>query len=370
MAAAVTDVLRQKFIMQLVLINFLPLLAIAFFVVFVRLNTPYEASVTKLFRLIVSFILLLILVDSVDLYNMTFGTGVTLQTVSTALGYNLRLWTLLALMQIVMRYETFSRRQWLLILIPAILTLCISLSAFGSHLMFWYEGAEFHRGPLSLTPHIACLIYGLGMLAYSARLLSTASRRDEGVMVVTTILAMFAATAAETVFQIRGVLNGMITMAIAFYYLYMFIDHFKRDELTGVLNRASFNADVRKCAGRITALVSMDLNDLKKINDGQGHSAGDEAIRTIAEVTVNNLAKGCSVYRMGGDEFSILCVGLSEAEVAAMIERIHRDMEKTRFRCSAGYCMWKPGMDFQDVYDSADRKMYLEKQTEKERRQA
>ncbi len=361
MSEILYNVGQREFVVQLILLNFLPLTAALFFFLFVTLNNPYEANVTRLFRIELVSIFLLILVDNVDLYNQTYNMGSLAQTISTVAGYNLRIWILLSIIEIMLRHERLTLERQILLDLPAIITFCVSMTAFNTHLMFWYEDGAIRRGPLSYTPHVACLLYGMYVLIYGIRLLWVRSRRDEAVTVIISIVVMFLATALETVFQIRGILIGMIAMAITFYYLYMFIDHFKRDELTGILNRASFNADVRKYGKKITAVVSMDLDELKQINDLQGHSAGDEAIRAVAAAAEACLPKGCSAYRMGGDEFAILCIGVDEGAVAAMVAGIRKRLEETPFHCSAGYCMWREGMDFRTVYNLADGRMYNEK---------
>jgi diguanylate cyclase (GGDEF)-like protein len=84
------------------------------------------------------------------------------------------------------------------------------------------------------------------------------------------------------------------------------------DSLTGLHNRAYFNvtadAHIASSLGaeQMTALMIIDLNHFKKINDTMGHHAGDEVLVQIAGRLINALPKGSQVARLGGDEFAVL----------------------------------------------------------------
>ena len=85
-----------------------------------------------------------------------------------------------------------------------------------------------------------------------------------------------------------------------------------RDDLTGLANRRRFNEELRahlvRCAryGWRGALLSLDLDRLKTVNDAFGHAAGDELIRAAAEQLAGRLRASDFLARLGGDEFAIL----------------------------------------------------------------
>lgn len=101
-----------------------------------------------------------------------------------------------------------------------------------------------------------------------------------------------------------------------------------RDPLTGILNRRSCAARLegdlaRSRRGGIPFTVALfDLDDLKTINDGQGHAAGDAALRHIANVLQSVTREGDWVARWGGDEFLLALWG-ADAEAARLVaERV------------------------------------------------
>jgi diguanylate cyclase (GGDEF)-like protein len=98
-----------------------------------------------------------------------------------------------------------------------------------------------------------------------------------------------------------------------------------RDGLTGLGNHRAFQEelDVQVALARDedtpVALLIVDVDDLKKINDRKGHAAGDELLRAVAQVMRGNLRRSDRAYRIGGDEFALLLpgCGLDDAEIIA-----------------------------------------------------
>lgn len=85
--------------------------------------------------------------------------------------------------------------------------------------------------------------------------------------------------------------------------------------MTGALTRRRFYLDAEKYRTTLTAVISLDLNDLKALNDQYGHIEGDRALITITNVVKVCTSKSASLYRIGGDEFMLLCYKMSEDRV-------------------------------------------------------
>jgi diguanylate cyclase (GGDEF)-like protein len=96
------------------------------------------------------------------------------------------------------------------------------------------------------------------------------------------------------------------------------------DPLTGLLNRRAFDREmartqaVAKRYGRQSALLVIDLNSFKAINDELGHQAGDDVLRHVANVLRQNTRATDIVARVGGDEF---CIILNEVKTPADAQR-------------------------------------------------
>ncbi|MGZ4726096.1 MAG: diguanylate cyclase domain-containing protein [Acidimicrobiales bacterium] len=101
------------------------------------------------------------------------------------------------------------------------------------------------------------------------------------------------------------------------------------DHLTGLANRALFTEQLEEAAassqrsGRPLALLFCDLDRFKEVNDRHGHAVGDTVLRTIADRLQEITREGDLAARVGGDEFVILCQGVTDSEVlATLAERI------------------------------------------------
>ncbi|WP_059041570.1 sensor domain-containing diguanylate cyclase [Paenibacillus rubinfantis] len=100
------------------------------------------------------------------------------------------------------------------------------------------------------------------------------------------------------------------------------------DELTGLANRTKFNAkfEETKGHGQPIALMFLDLDNFKEVNDTFGHEAGDELLKHIASRLVSLVRAEDMVCRLGGDEFVILLVDLNEDGVIKVMDRIRSSL--------------------------------------------
>lgn len=97
-----------------------------------------------------------------------------------------------------------------------------------------------------------------------------------------------------------------------------------RDALTGVYNREAFLTAVDRCVAHATeaepvALVFLDLDGFKSVNDAHGHAVGDAVLRMVAERLSSGVRRDDVVGRIGGDEFTVLLRGLDALDVAQRV---------------------------------------------------
>lgn len=106
-----------------------------------------------------------------------------------------------------------------------------------------------------------------------------------------------------------------------------------RDPLTGLLNRAAFEERVRGALqstdGEELALLMIDMDHFKQINDRHGHAAGDEALRRCATVLTAALGEQAVVARWGGEEFAALLAGVSPRQAHLVAQRLRDEIGRT-----------------------------------------
>ena len=111
------------------------------------------------------------------------------------------------------------------------------------------------------------------------------------------------------------------------------------DDVTGLLNRLEFEQRVAQClsgarqaeADSRDALLFVDLDQFRVVNQSCGHAAGDELLRQVAQVLEGVLRGGDSVARLGGDEFGVLLCGCGAADAMRLAELLRQAMCELRF---------------------------------------
>jgi len=138
---------------------------------------------------------------------------------------------------------------------------------------------------------------------------------------------------AERLQALRVFANQATTALYAaeqFEQMRFLADH---DPLTNLLNRRSFvqrlDAEVARSRRytRPLALVVFDLDELKTVNDTQGHAAGDEALKLVAEALRATIRSGDNAFRIGGDEFAVILPEAEERDARAAAQRIADELQ-------------------------------------------
>jgi diguanylate cyclase (GGDEF)-like protein len=134
------------------------------------------------------------------------------------------------------------------------------------------------------------------------------------------------------------------------------------DALTGLLNRRALERDLRREAGRAArhhrrfSLMVIDVDGLKKVNDNDGHAAGDALLKSLAQALRNALRIGDTAYRIGGDEFVVLLPETDEGRAESVAQRV---MAEGGPEFSWGSVTYPDdGEDLDDLIDLADKRLF------------
>jgi diguanylate cyclase (GGDEF)-like protein len=118
---------------------------------------------------------------------------------------------------------------------------------------------------------------------------------------------------------------------------------------------------------RRVAVVFIDLDGFKHVNDEHGHACGDEVLRTMATAAHSVLRRGDVLARVGGDEFALMLINVSPEEATVAVERLRARFEEltarlaTSFSAGIAIAIAKEGAVAEDLIARADRAMYEEK---------
>ncbi len=337
--------------------NFVTLFLIAGFILLLMTGNVFSKKIERLFYLGALCILSLIAVDIADTYFSHQSTLNELRYWSSALGYTIRPIALGIFISILLR----KRENYFFLWLPIIIECIIAMTNYWTHIMFYFDQYNvFYRGPLGLLPHSLSLTY-MGLLLYYSIARFNTTDFGEMLLVVYIVLICLVAIYFETFYGMKYLLTGAITCACMVYFTYLYIQIYKTDIVTGLFNRHSFEKDAEKRRNKQKAIICIDLNDLKVINDTEGHLHGDKALCLVAHILLQVAGTKYRVYRLGGDEFFVIGVKKSLNDAHDYIENAQALLSATKYSASFGCALYKPGDDFIKACTKADEEMYKAK---------
>jgi len=197
-----------------------------------------------------------------------------------------------------------------------------------------------------------------------------------------TVGMMTVGTMADRVFGASDLLFMAAVadqVAIAIDRARQFASEARTDHLTGLANRREFERVMEREVAlaerhnRRLSLMMIDLDNLKRINDRLGHSAGDGALRLVAQQLLRVVRASDLCARVGGDEFAVAMPETDLDRARDVATRLRRAVDQgalgmrapERVEVSVGIAAWATGQDWQAVYQAADGDLYEDKRRRK-----
>ncbi|QDU59726.1 Diguanylate cyclase DosC [Planctomycetes bacterium Pan216] len=261
----------------------------------------------------------------------------------------------------------FSQQPNVLVLVLA-LTLIIFIGAIDARDSYELSSSLFYLGPTLLAAYSVGRWAGIGLSLVSALTWLVADRI--AVHDYTSPVAQYWNAGFQFVlFLIFALFASSLRAALERER-----HRANTDGLTGVANPRRFlelvKADVvqARATGCPVTMAYLDLDDFKLVNDRLGHGAGDELLRTVADVLRDHVRDEDVIARLGGDEFAIFFFDASYETAGEILERLRRDFlsEMRRHESPVSFCIG--AATFVEIPDSvneliseADTLMYLAK---------
>ncbi len=346
-------------IQDLIEINYASVVILLFFLVFIFTNDYFAQRIRTLFLLADVLLLCLVVVDSIEYWTASLDTLTSLRILMSAIGYSIRP---IIIYVVILLLGNAKGKKYAWLSIPLVVNTLIAFSAFFVDYAYSYTmDNQFVRGPLGYFAFVTSGFYEIVLLICTIKLYKSV-KISETIISVVVLFTFMIAILLESVWKFEGIINVSGAVALTFYYLYLNTQQFKRDPLTNVLNRRCFYMDAEKHKTNLSAVLSIDLNDLKKWNDEYGHAKGDEAICTIVGCVEAVLPSNCYLYRVGGDEFMLLCFNQEKTIIQQLKNQIKEKASQTPFSCAIGVAYNDEQIDFNKLCSQADKDMYEDKQ--------
>ena len=185
---------------------------------------------------------------------------------------------------------------------------------------------------------------------------------------------------ANMVFRFVGI--SLMLLCVNLITLFggkFFVEELERfvnyDTLTHLLNRRSMDGYLQTAYRKARSgkssfcLLIMDIDNFKKVNDTYGHEAGDEVLKTVADIISHGVRKNDNVFRWGGEEILVL-LNAEEYKAVFIADRIRKEIERTVVTykedsicvtVTIGVAPYRDGGSIQDMMDKADKCLYYGK---------
>lgn len=273
---------------------------------------------------------------------------------------------------VLMNRKCFKRAEKIA-MIPALLVILIAVTSQYTGLLFYVDEANrYSRGPFYVGSLAICMFYFIMLAVTSFHEYRDADFSEKKYLLAILFLA-FGGIIAQVF--VSGIKSMWTTTGISLLLYYTFVLELsnKYDILTGARNRRAFDAHKSNLLNEKSyALVVFDINGLKPVNDNLGHEQGDKLIMGVADVLIASFFDIGKVYRIGGDEFCVICDDKNEEQIKEALENVEQNIMKANrnrrdqliLSVSYGWGIHNAHdtLDYKEVFNTADERMYEMKQ--------
>lgn len=353
-------------------LNNFPLLCILISMGFISIrNFSIRRRTSIYFLFIIGTIFVLSIITSLMTYFQTDSQYIFLATFVTVLGYIIRPVCIYYFLRLA-DHKNIFKYYWVFFIVLGINALVYIPALFINvdflkNLTFYYaideatNGLVHVRSYLNFFAHIVSFIM-LAVLIYVCVRRIRSRHITEATVIIICSLFVVASVIIEALNLKYDILNITVAISSVFYYLFLGDQANRKDALTDVANRQTYFIDVKRFEKQINALMVIDMNGLKFINDTYGHDAGDKALVTIGRTLQEKIPTSMSGYRVGGDEFIVLGFNIKEEKLEAVSKLIKSECEKDNCFVSIGYAFKKDkNITLDDLSKIADERMYQDK---------
>lgn len=343
-----------------------------------NLNTKHTAN--KMFLLLTgaTIAILLLEIGSVILNSCDYLAFMTMQKLVNSLGFVLAplipiVATLYVGKRINQRHKVRTRK-FLVLMVPFIVN---GLLAVGSYYFNWIfhvtDENLYVRGPLFIVSPLTSYFY------YAVHILFLFAMRrkiSKEAFVIYGALVLFPAVLSgiQLYYFVYLTIWSSVAMAVVINYIFLLHSQAKMDHLTGLGNRAAYDdylARLSLDSGPSLAVINIDLDEFKAINDTFGHQEGDKVLQIFARELEASVGELGMAIRWGGDEFIVLLHEADRQKLEACMDKLTQRINAYNRSNEKGYCVrFSYGIAIYDrSYDDvdallrhSDKLMYEEKQ--------
>lgn len=229
---------------------------------------------------------------------------------------------------------------------------------------------QYTRGNLFLLPTIISLFY-FGLMVISVIKNIAEYEIGDRISFIAIILIPILATTFQILFHNLILIWNCVALCLLLYYIFLRELQFTYDMQTGVKNRSAFEKEMEQYVkyNKNAAIFVFDLNNLKETNDVYGHKVGDEMLLDAAKIINECFMSIGTTYRIGGDEFCVICkepsrqlVEFTISNLDDLIIKVNQNRQnKILLACGYAFYNKKESESIYSAFSQADKVMYTHK---------
>ncbi|PKM57666.1 MAG: hypothetical protein CVU98_04925 [Firmicutes bacterium HGW-Firmicutes-3] len=255
--------------------------------------------------------------------------------------------------------------------LPLYLNAVICILSFNTGLVFLVDAQnQYTRGNLFLLPTIISMFYYVLFIIFVIKN-STEYKIGDKKVVISIFFLPILGIFVQILFKEILLIWSCTSISLLLFYIFLLELQFRYDVQTKIKNRASFEDEMQQYTNgsNNATIVIFDLNDLKITNDKYGHKVGDELIFEAAKIIKESFMGIGTPYRIGGDEFCVICKDVSEELVDETLSKFEdllikiNQERKIKVTLAYGHAFYdKDGIEsMYSIFSKADKAMYTNK---------
>lgn len=358
--------------MTLISTDFIAIIALGFLVNLAMRNVVINPEQNRIYIYAVLTTIIILIMEVLSIF-MEFSSDLGIVTpyrIANIIGFSLSP-VVPFFLYMFFSDNKMKKRHRFIFALPLIFNALICILSFNYGIVFFVNVQNLYsRGPLFLMPTLISLFYYILFMIVVLKNTTSYEHADKKIIFAIYLLPILGMI-TQIMFKDMILLWSSVSISLLLYYTFLLELQFQYDVQTKIKNRAAFEKKMQHYLnGHVhVTLVMFDLNNLKATNDLHGHKAGDEMIYQAAKIINESFMPIGTAYRIGGDEFCVLCEDVSKGLVDEMLSRLdeaiieinkHRQIKIT---IAHGYAFYdKYGSEsIYTVLSHADKAMYTNK---------
>lgn len=353
--------------------DFLAIIALCFAIYVAKRNVVINREKNRIYIGAVATTIILLILENVTIF-LGQSTSVKLvipYRLANVLGFSLSPAISFLILLFVKANTERNKLYRYMLPIPLIINVLICILSYKGGLVFFVDTHnQYTRGRLFLVPTITSMIYYV-LCAIIVMRSSIEYEMEDKKFIFTIYLIPVFGTVVQILFKDVLLIWSCISITLLLFYYFMLELQFRYDIQTKIKNRTAFEKEMQQYDNNnMNAIVVVfDLNNLKEINDQYGHNVGDEMIFQAATRIKENFRGIGTAYRIGGDEFCVICKDASKEAVDHKLSNLDNlffkidPKKKIKISLAYGYALYNKE-ETGSIYtalNKADKAMYSNK---------